>query len=106
MSDDEHSLHGSKMDRTAVYCSAAVIHAAAILGTWIAEFKFELPILNAKIWTLFAWAWVGWLFVLVPRISGTQKLVIAALVLSFALLSPTATTVYSFTAWLLGGFGP
>jgi hypothetical protein len=92
--------------RSFVYCALAIAHALLVFVIWYVAFALDRPVINARYWLAFAWLWLAWLFVLTPRIAREKKLVLPTIGLSIALLVPCASTIYSFTAWLVQDFAP
>ena len=97
---------GKRTNRNA-FAIGALIHALLILGWWYAAIwkDFDIPLVNGRIWLVGAWAWIAWpIYALLRR--RLTRLSVAGLVLGAAVIAPTVSTIYSFSAWAIGGFAP
>jgi len=89
-----------------VLSGIAIAHAVLVLIIWFAGIVLDWPMFNARLWLIFAWLWTVWLLVLSWRAKHDAKLVLITILICVALILPSFTTIYVFTAWWIQGFAP
>jgi hypothetical protein len=85
--------------------SGALVHAAVIAASWWLMFYADVDVIPGKVWVVLAWAWLVWPVVVVVW-RQASRLTVAALGLGILIMVPCASTIYTFTAWSIGGFAP
>ena len=84
----------------------AIVHALLVALSWAGEFYFDLTILPGRVWLVLAWLWLTWPLVLLLHPDRSPMRVFVPCLISFALLAPCLSTVWTFTVWAIGGFAP
>lgn len=83
-----------------------LLHAILILGIWVLVFKFNLDVLPGKVWMGLAFAWPAWLVAAAMSKRENRMRWVFVIAIGVLLLSPTISTLYTFTVWSIEGFAP
>jgi len=83
-----------------------LLHAILILGIWVLVFKFNLDVMPGKVWMGLALVWFVWLVVAVMSKRENRMRWVFVIAIGVLLLSPTISTLYTFTVWSIEGFAP
>ena len=85
---------------------AAICHAAVVTTLWWLMIYQDRDFVSARAWLAIAWAWVLWPIVVAFVWARISWLGLALTAVGAVILLPAVSTVYSFSAWLIGGFAP
>jgi hypothetical protein len=81
-------------------------HAIAVTAEWILEFVLDLDLVPGKIWLIAALLWPLWVVpFLLSSPTMTKRWVLFGGT-GLLILTPTLSTIYTYSAWAIGGFAP
>jgi hypothetical protein len=83
-----------------------VAHALTIVAIWLAHFKLNIEVINAKTWFLLALLWYPWVIFAILKHGKEREYWIYMLGVCLLFLLPTLSTQYAFASWALEGFAP
>ncbi len=86
--------------------AGAVVHAALIAVLWGGEVYLDISVIPGRAWLIFSWLWHVWPVVLLLHPERSLLRVLVPSLIGLGLLAPCLTTIWSFTAWAVGGFAP
>ncbi len=85
---------------------ACLLHAVLITVLWILDFKFNVHILSSKFWLGIALMWMLWVPVAALVRPRNLKNWLITGIAGILILTPTFSTIYTFTVWAVEGFAP
>ena len=87
---------------------AALVHALLVLSWWYAAIwaDIDIPFVSGRMWLAVAWAWLCWPIYVLMRRRHLPRLTFGAVAAGAAVLAPAIPTIYTFSAWAIGGFAP
>jgi hypothetical protein len=99
---DQHPREGKQL----LIAIAAIVHALLVTAWWWAAIYADVAVVSSGVWLVAAWGWLIWPVALLVARAQASRLTVGSVVVGALVIVPSVPTIYTFTAWSIGGFAP
>jgi hypothetical protein len=100
------SIRRSRESSQHLIAIGALVHAVVVTAWWWAAIYADAAIFSSRVWLVVAWSWLVWPGVLIVARTQASRLTVGSIAVGALVIVPSVPTIYTFTAWSIGGFAP